>query len=241
MTNPPPEANPFGTGTGTGTADEPRLRVHGEATVEVEPELVTLAITVTARGRDRRATLDELTRRNSAALDLLKAHSDTLDKLDTGSFTVTPELSDRRAEKVRAYRGSVRIHATLTDFAALGELTTRLADLDLTRVQGPWWSLRPDSPAHRRAREEAVHSAVRRAREYAHALGAELRALLELSDTGTESGPPIPFHGAALTAGVRSFTADSAEYAPPLELEPERQTVFAQVTAHFTMTRPELR
>jgi uncharacterized protein len=34
--------------------------------------------------------------------------------------------------------------------------------------------------------------------------------------------------------------AATAEYVPVIDLEPERQTVRAQVTAHFTMTRPDL-
>lgn len=254
MTTPPPPfseppGSPFGPSFPAppavlpapfGTPDSPRLRVQGEAAVHTGPELATLTVIVTARGRDRRATLDELTRRNDAVLDLVRARGDALDRLDTGSFTVAPEMSERRTEKIRAHQGTVRIQATLTDFDALGELATLLADLGHIRVQGPWWTLRPDSPAHRRAREEAVRCALRRAREYAAALGAELTALLELSDTGAEPGPPVPFRGAALAGGFRSFAAGSDEDAPPLRLEPERQTVFAQVTAHFTMTRPEL-
>ncbi|GAB2608458.1 hypothetical protein GCM10027168_46850 [Streptomyces capparidis] len=220
-----------------GTADEPRLTVRGEAVVEAEPELATVRVTVGARGRDRRATLDELGRRNNAVLDLLQRHTEAVERLDTSAFTVTPELADRRGEKVRAHRGRVLIRVTLTDFAALGELATRIADLDLTRVDGPWWSLRHDSPVHREARRRAVHEAVQRAREYAEALGAELRALLELADTDTA---PAGRGGGPELAAFAHRSAAGAEETVPLRLEPEIQTVSAQVTAQFTITRPDL-
>ncbi len=102
-----------------------------------------------------------------------------------------PELTKHgRGERVHRYHGRVNITAELVDFTALGELTTRLADLDLTRVDGPWWALRPDSPVHRQARQQAVREAVQRAREYAEALGTTLAALVELADIGAENAQP---------------------------------------------------
>lgn len=232
---PMPVAQP----TWFGTPDEPRLRVRGTTTLEVEPELAHIDIFVSARGRDRRHTLAELTSRNDAVLDLIKRHHEALDRVDTGAFSLTPELADRRGEKVRAYRGLVRVRAAFTDFVVLGEIATQLADLDMTRVDGPRWELRLDSPVYRQARRAAVRAAVQRAGDYAEALGVTVKAIVELSDTGldgevnqrVERGMPLA------PGGYRSAAAGTA---PPLNLEPQRQTVFAEVIAHFTMTRPEL-
>ena len=165
-----------------GTPDAPRIAVRGEAHLEVDPEIARIGVTVAARGKDRRPALDDLTRRNASVLDLLKSYGDAVEHLETGSFSVTPELKEHgRGERVHAYHGRVHITAELTDFTALGELTTRLADLELTRVDGPWWALRPNSPAYREARQQAVREAVQRAREYAEALGTSLAALVELA------------------------------------------------------------
>ncbi|WP_432249836.1 SIMPL domain-containing protein [Streptomyces sanyensis] len=223
-----------------GTPGAPRVAVRGEARHRVDPEVATLGVHVTARGRDRRAALEDLTRRNKAVLELIRSYGDAVEKLSTGSFSISPQLAQHgRGERVRAYHGSVHITARLTDFTALGELVTRLADLELTRVSGPWWSLRPDSPAHAEARRAAVHDAVRRAREYAEALGGRLDALLELADIGAEAHDPYGGHLAA--AAPRGFGgAVQAEAAPPLDLEPQQQTVVAQVNARFTMTPPSL-
>ncbi|MFF3688556.1 SIMPL domain-containing protein [Streptomyces sp. NPDC002187] len=233
---PPLPSPPFG------TPEMPRVAVRGEAHLEVDPEIATISVAVSARGKDRTSALQDLTRRNTDVLDLIKSYGDAVEKLETGAFSISPELTQHgRGERIRAYHGSVHITAELTDFTALGELTTRLADLELTRVTGPWWSLRPDSPAHGEARRRAVHEAVQRAREYAGALGAQLAALVELADPGAENAvpygtPPVP--GPMMRTAFAAATPETA--APALDLEPQRQTVHAQVNARFTMTPPRL-
>ncbi|WP_407286136.1 SIMPL domain-containing protein [Streptomyces sp. BP-8] len=222
-----------------GTPDTPRLAVRGEARLEVDPEIARITVTVSARGTDRATALTDLTRRNEQALTLIKSYGDAIEKLETGAFSLTPQLTEKgRHERIRAYHGRVTHTATLNDFTTLGELTTRLADLDLTRVDGPWWALRHDSPAHRDARTQAVREAVQRAREYAEALGAHLDAIVELADLGAENTAPVA------APAMRSFAgyggAPVQESAPALDLEPQRQTVYANVNARFTMTRPAL-
>ncbi len=222
-----------------GTPDAPHVAVRGEATLEVEPELARIGITVTARTTDRGAALDDLARRNTAVLDLVKSYGDTVEKLDTSALVITPELGKGRGERVRTYHGRVHIQATLSDFTALGDLTTRLSTLDLTRVDGPRWTLRPNSAVYRAARTQAVRDAVQRAKEYAEALGAGIVALLELADEGLDA---VRVHGGnrASYGALRSPGGSAADSVPVIDLEPERQTVHAQVTAHFTMTRPDL-
>ncbi|MFV0130407.1 SIMPL domain-containing protein [Streptomyces sp. HMX112] len=224
-----------------GTAEAPRVAVRGEARLEVDPEIARIGITVSARGTDRRSALDDLTRRNSTVLDLVKSYGQAVEKLETGAFSISPELTRHgRAERVRAYHGRVHLTAELTDFTALGELTTRLADLELTRVDGPWWALRPDSPAHAEARRRAVTEAVQRAREYAQALGTGLAALIELADLGAENATPFGALPPAAGGARMAFAAEAADIAPALDLEPQRQTVTAQVNARFTMHPPQL-
>ncbi|WP_328428436.1 SIMPL domain-containing protein [Streptomyces sp. NBC_00443] len=223
-----------------GTPDAPRIAVRGEAHLEVDPEIARIGVTVASRGKDRRAALDDLTRRNAGVLDLIKTYGDAVERLETGAFSISPELKDKgRGERIHAYHGRVHITAELTDFTALGELTTRLADLELTRVDGPWWALRPDSPAHREARQQAVREAVQRAREYAEALGTSLAALVELADIGAENAPPA--YPQTRGGRMRSMAyATEEDAAAPLDLEPQRQQVHAEVNARFTMVPPHL-
>ena len=225
----------------TATPEAPRIAVRGEAHIEAEPEIARIGITVNARGTDRREALTDLTRRNTATLDLIKSYGEAIEKLETGAFSITPELTRHgRTERVRAYHGRVHITAELTDFTALGELTTRLADQEHTRVDGPWWSLHPDSPVHKAARRQAVHEAVQRAREYAEALDTRLAALIELADSGAEDPDrygPVP---GAPQMRMAAYGGTPDDTPAPLDLEPQRQTVHAHVNARFTMHPPEL-
>ncbi|WP_171169409.1 SIMPL domain-containing protein [Streptomyces sp. I05A-00742] len=228
-----PEPLPYG------TPDTPRVAVRGEAHLEVDPEIARLGITISARGTDRHKALDDLTRRNNHIIDLLKTHGDAVEKIETGAVTITPQLNDKgRHERIRAYRGHIHLTATVGDFTILGELTTRLSDLELTRVDGPWWDLRTNSPAHREARRQAVHDAVRRAREYAEALGAQLVALVELADTGAEH--PAPIAPSSRSGGSLRGAGYAGAAPAALDLEPQRQSVYAHVNARLTMTPPIL-
>ncbi|MEW1890025.1 MULTISPECIES: SIMPL domain-containing protein [unclassified Streptomyces] len=233
MTEP---AQPFG------TPDQPRIAVRGEARLEVDPEIARLSLTVTARGKDRRAALEDLTRRNATVLELARTYGDAIEKIETGALSIHPELVQRgRDEKIRAYHGRVYITAVLNDFTALGEFITRVGDLEMTQVNGPWWALRPTSPAHGEARRQAVREAVQRAREYAGALGAELAALVELADIGAENAaPPVAFARTGGYGAPPQAPGAAAGGPPAIDLEPQRQTVYAQVNARFTMTPPKL-
>ncbi|TLS40919.1 SIMPL domain-containing protein [Streptomyces montanus] len=244
MTPPAEEPRPTTPTTATtpyGTPDAPRIAVRGEAHLEVDPEIARIGITVSARGTDRRSALDDLTRRNATVLDLVKTYGEAVERVETGAFSISPELTKHgRGERIRAYHGRVHTTAELTDFTALGELTTRLADLDLTHVEGPYWALRPDSPAHRQARQQAVREAVQRAREYAEALGTTLTALLELADIGAENAHPFDTTTRSRSMRTAAYAGAAEDAAAPLDIEPERQHVYAQVNARFTMAPPEL-
>ena len=218
----------------------PLISVRGEALLEVEPEIARIVVHVQSRDTDRRTTLDQLTVRNRQALELVRSYGEAVEKLETSGMSVTPVVrSGRRDEKVLHYQGTARIQATVSDFTVLGELVTRLGDQEMTSISGPWWQLRPDSAVRRQARQQAVREAVTRAREYAEALGSELTGMLELADVGLSStpSPPIPMAAGAIRTMSAPGGAPSAP--PPIDLEPETQTVHAAVEARFTASSPK--
>ncbi|MEV4664661.1 SIMPL domain-containing protein [Micromonospora echinofusca] len=211
--------------------DGPVVAVRGEAYREVAPEIARFAVTARARDRDREATLTRLAERAAAVRVLLDAEGTGIDRRETGELRVRPETR-RSGERVVAYSGSVTTTVTVSDFTALGELMLRLADQDQIEVAGPWWALRPGSPAHREARHAALADALLRAREYAEALGARVTALIELADAGAAEQPMM---------SRMAYAAEGAESAPPeLELDPQPQTVHAAVHARFAISEPVL-
>ncbi|MFD0786936.1 SIMPL domain-containing protein, partial [Micromonospora azadirachtae] len=135
--------------------DGPVVTVRGEAYREVAPELAAFTVTVTARDRDRETTLTRLAERAATVRVLLDGEGPAIDRRETGDLRVRPETR-RATERVVAWHGSVTTTVTVTDFTALGELMLRLTEQDQVEVAGPWWSLRPDSPAYRQVRHAAI-------------------------------------------------------------------------------------
>ncbi|MEU8260085.1 SIMPL domain-containing protein [Micromonospora sp. NPDC048999] len=213
-------------------ADAPVVAVRGEAYREVAPELARFTVTASARDRDRETTLTRLAERAAAVRVLLDGAGPAVERRETGQLRVWPETK-RSGERVVAHHGSVTTTVTVADFTALGELMLRLADQEQVEVAGPWWSLRPDSPAYREARHAAIADALARAREYAEALGARVTGLLELADTGLAAAPPM----LARAAGSGGMAGGAP---PELELDPRPQPVQAAVEARFTISEPAL-
>jgi len=224
--------------------DNPIVSVRGEALLEVDTEIATLNVVVSSRDRDRDETLRHLDERSDAALALLASFGDAVDRVETAAVRVSPEFKDNRPrEKVVGYRGVIRHTVTVSGFDRLGDLVSRLAEQDLVEVSGPWWQLRRDSDVYRTARADAAREAVRRAREYAEALGSRLVGLVELADAGllgeavTHAGPVSP--GAPAPMAMRAGGPSPAPAPVVLDLEPVRQVVRATVEARFLIAPPE--
>jgi uncharacterized protein YggE len=219
------------------------ISVRGEALLTVEPELVDLTVVVSAQAKDRREAFERLVKRNDEVLELLRSYGDSVEKVESTGVAVHPEVrKGGRDEKVRAYRGVVRVEVSIADFAALGEIVSRVADLDAAYLEGPRWRLRRTSPVYRKARTRAVGEALTRAQDYAEALGARITGLIELADTGlmqsqVHRAPHAVFQARA-AAGPAPSGFGGAPEPPVLDLEPAAQEVRASVEARFSATQP---
>ena len=224
-------------------SEQPIVSVRGEAVLEVDPEIARVSVTIAARDSDRTKALRLLNERGQGIDDIIRGFCDAIDKVETAAVHVSPQLKNRKPqERISGYIATVHHTVTVVDFSRLGELIAVIADQDLVEVAGPWWALRPDSTTHRRARIEAAHDAVRRARDYAEAVGSHLLDLVELADTQLLSdgrGFAEPFAMAAAT-GVRSRQAAAAPEEFTYDIAPAMQVVRASVEARFTMAKPNL-
>ena len=213
-------------------AEQPTIVVRGEALREVPPEQAVLTVTTSARDGDRDAVLARMAERTTELRAVVDAYGDAVERRETGSVQVYPELK-RGSEKVVAYTGSVVTTVTVTGFDDLGELLVRLAGLDYAAVSGPWWRLRPGSRAGAEVGKAAIDDALRRAREYAEAVGARVDRLVEIADEGTGGARPVAMRAAA------AFSVQE-NAAPVLEVDPQPQIVQSSVLVRVTITEPDL-
>jgi len=236
----PPAPKPTVVAGRTHSAPPAVISVRGEATLLVDPEVVDLTVVVTAHARDRREAFERLVKRNDEVLDLVRSYGDSVDRVESTGVSVAPELRKGKDERIRSYSGAVRVRVTVADISILGELVARVADLETSVIEGPYWRLRRSSPVYREARNRAVAEAVARARDYAEAVGSRVTGLLELADTGltSTSNPPHPQPSGGVFYGSRALSASLPE-PPTLDLEPQQQTVYASVEARFQALQPE--
>jgi uncharacterized protein YggE len=206
----------------------PQVSVRGEALVVVEPEVADLGVTVRVQARDRETALERCRDRQDEVSAVVRAAGDAVETAETTGVAVY-------AEPRRSGRGDpvATVHTRLTvgRLDAVGELVVALGRIDDVEVTGPSWGLRPDSPAHERVRLAAIADAVRRARSYAAAFGAELTGLLQIADPGASGGG----FRVAREATAMAFDAAGLQ----LDLTPARQEVHGTVEVRFAMSTPD--
>jgi uncharacterized protein YggE len=212
----------------------PTVAVRGEVVREVEPELAQFTVNVGARDKDRQTTLTRLAQRLDVLKSLLAEYTDVVERRETSGMHVYPEHR-KKGERPIGYRGNVSVSVTVNDFSVLGELMLRVADQDQVELYGPSWSLRPTSPVFREARHAAIGDAITRATEYAEALGASITRLVQLSDAGMNGGPEMAAMaiGALRGGGMRDMDGGAQ-----FDLDPQRQTIRAQIEAKFEISEP---
>jgi uncharacterized protein YggE len=221
---------------------QPMVAVQGEAVLEIDPEIARIEVSVAAVDRDRAKTLQLLNDRAVAVDKVLASFPDAIEKTETSAVRVSPQLAGRVSrDRVSGYHGAVYHAITVTGFDRLGELMAQLADLDQTEVGGPWWELRPGSRVYGRVRVAAVKDAVRRARDYAEALGSDLTGLVELADARLLSDSRGQAEAQVMSAArlphrVRATAPEEFSF----DLVPAKQVVRATVEARFTIGEPDL-
>jgi uncharacterized protein YggE len=209
----------------------PQVVVRGEAVLTVPPEVADVVATVRVHARDRQTALERCSARLADVTAVVAAAGEVVETSDTGSAAVYEEHDEHGAGRPVAM---VETRLVLARPDAAGEVVAALGALDDVHVAGPWWRLRPDGPAFEEARIAAVQDAVRRARRYAEAFGAEITGLVEVADAGL-SGGGAPRFGEAV-AGVAVLEHSG----PGLDLTPRDQRVHGSVEVRFTMSPPDV-
>jgi len=221
--------------------EQPMIAVRGEIVLEVEPEIARLEVSIVARDTKRARAMQLLADRASAVEKILASFPDVIEMIETPGSRVSPQLSNRPPDRVAGYLGVLRQNIAVTGFDRIGELMAQLAGQEHAEVGGPWWELRPDSPVYRQARVAATGDAVRRARDYASALGSDLLSLVELADARLLSdGAGQGEHGPRLAARLPQRTRVAAPEEFAFDLAPVKQTVRATVEARFRISQPDL-
>jgi uncharacterized protein len=143
-----------------------------------------------------------------------------------------------RVERSGQVTATVALRVTVRDLDALDDLSGVLAAHPSLNVHGVMWHVDWDNPAWPQVRTAAIGAAIRKARDYAAALGAMLRQVEHIADVGLLGGDTAPYQPGSIVA--RKAFAASVEQPGTPALNPVPQELIATIEARFRTTEVSL-
>jgi uncharacterized protein len=139
-----------------------------------------------------------------------------------------------RLEPSGQVTATVALRLFVRDLDVLDDLGSVLAAQPGLDVHGVTWHVDWDNPAWPQVRAAAIGAAIRKARDYAAALGATLRQVEHVADAGLLGGVAAPYPPVRALAAT-AFSAGADQPGTPA-LTPVPQELIATIEARFRTT-----
>jgi uncharacterized protein YggE len=185
-----------------------------------EPDQARLTTGVTAEAGTARAALSRNSEVMKKVIDGLKESGIDAKDIQTSNFHVEPRYTSPRdgaPAVIDGYRVSNQVEIMVRDLKGLGELLDKLATLGANQMQGLAFEVSKAETLKDEARKEAVANALRRAKLFAEATGAEVGEVVSISEETNYGGP-------------RPYTMARAAKAQAVPVESGTETLEARVT-----------
>jgi len=143
-----------------------------------------------------------------------------------------------RLERSGQVTATVALQVTVRDLDTLGDLSGVLAAHPSLNVHGVTWHVDWDNPAWPQVRAAAIGAAIHKARDYAAALGAALRQVEHIADTGLLDGDTAPHQPGHITKALAARAGFGRPETPALN--PVPQELIATIEARFRTTELSL-
>jgi hypothetical protein len=218
----------------------PLVSVRSEVSRIVDPDSVDLGGVIGVT----RNTKEEALRGAAVALDSVKAALTAIGGLVQSAATVrapvtwatkrvttTPEFDQKERTQTGRIVASVHVSINLRDFDLLEGVEQITVDVQDFRIVNAGWAVDTDNAAWPDLRSEAIREALRKGRDYAVALGAEVATVEHVADAGLLGGDEAEHR-------VRGgpFAAMGGGGGPVPTLDPVPQTLTAAIEARFRIT-----
>ena len=133
---------------------------------------------------------------------------------------------------------TVALWVTVRDLDTLDDLGGMLAAQPGLNVHGVTWGVNWDNPAWPQVRAAAIGAAIGKARDYAAALGATVRQVEHIADTGLLGGDTAPDWRGRKSVGFAASGGSGRPGTPALNPVPQELT--ATIEARFRTTEVSL-
>jgi uncharacterized protein len=216
------------------------VTVRGSFDAHAAPERGTVSLVVAFQGSDKAQTYEQTKRAAAVVTTALAGISNPAEGPVTwwasGRVRTWPEKPWNKDGKQLAlvHHALVGIEAKFRDFDAMSRFIDQVTAAPGVSVSGIEWALTDATKAELtgQVRREAVGDAVRRAGDYAAALGIATLTPIAVAEPGMLGGD-VRFAGEAAMSYNAGRRVASAEAASPLDLNPENVKVSAQVDVRF--------
>jgi hypothetical protein len=185
-----------------GRAQRPADRAAGERTVTVsasgtlaaEPDIAHISTGVVSEADTAREALSRNTTAMKRVIDGLKTMGIDAKDIQTVSFNVEPRYPNRSTSssgppQIAGYRVVNQVRVTARNLDRLGEVLDQLVTLGANQMSGLSFEVSKADMIKDEARQQAVANALRRATLFARAAGAEVGAVLAISEDAAHIVP----------------------------------------------------
>ena len=219
-----------------GTQPVPTITVQGTADVMATSDIATLTVNISknaATTADAQSGLNDMV---TKTLAYLKTQNIADQDIDSEYGGLTPQYSQSQivcmmypcpqpAQKITGYTATQSITIKIRAIDSANDIRTGLANLGITDISGPTFSIDNDNTFKDQARSKAIGDAQAKAKILAGELHVRLGKIVNFSEDGSAPGPII-YAAKAMDAAV----------APSAGVPPTLPTGQNKITSNVTIT-----
>jgi len=181
---------------------ERTVSVSATGSVAAEPDLAMISTGVVSEADTAREALSRNTATMAKVIDGLKALGISAQDIRTTALNVEPRYRSAKdqAPTVVGYQVVNQVRITARELKRLGEVLDQIVSLGVNQIGGIAFEVSKAEELRDEARKMAMANALRRARLYAASAGADIGAVLTISEDTPAPGPR-PMARTSLAAG----------------------------------------
>lgn len=209
---------------GSGVPGMRQITVVGSGESRVAPDMATVQIGVETTAPTTQEALAQNTAQAQAIIDQVKQLGVADKDIQTSGFNIYATYTND-GRTVTGYTVSNMVSVTIRDLAAAGDLLDKVVQSGANRVYGVSFGVSDPKAAQAQARDAALADARARAEQLAQGAGAQIGAVLVISENvGAPPVMPMP-----------AIAADQAVGGAPVPVQAGEQVVPASVQVTFEL------
>lgn len=195
---------------------ERTVTVSATGTATATPDEAAISTGVSSEGKSAREALSKNNEAMKKLIAELKGKGVEAKDIQTAQFNIEPLYvypKEGAPPQITGYRVNNMVSVRVRDLDKLGEVLDQLVTAGANQMNGISFNVSKAETLKDEARKEAMDNALRRAKLYAAAAGAEVGEIVQIAEDVVSAGPPRPvvFAQARMAAAEKSVPVERGE------------------------------